>query len=80
MARRSFRADCKGVTTMPSEDLTDIAELASRLLRHKGIEFVEKIEPVTGGRNNRAFRVKGSTCSWLLNQGNACLRCGMRVP
>ena len=53
---------------MPSEDLTDIAELASRLLRHKGIEFVEKIEPVTGGRNNRAFRVKGSTCSWLLKK------------
>ncbi len=68
MVRRRFGADCKGVITMPSEILTDITELASHLLQRRGIDLITKVEPVAGGRNNRAYRVTGPACSWLLKQ------------
>jgi thiamine kinase-like enzyme len=53
---------------MPNEDLTNIAKLASLMLRQQGIDVLVKVEQVTGGRNNRAFRVMGSDSSWLLKQ------------
>ena len=66
MVRCRFGADSQGVITMTNEDLSEISELATYLLRQRGIDLLAKIEPVTGGRNNRAFRVNGQNSSWLL--------------
>ncbi len=54
--------------TMASEDSNDITQLASRLVRQQGIDVIVTVQPVKGGRNNRAFRVTGPDCSWLLKQ------------
>ena len=53
---------------MPNDELKDLAEVASQLLRQRGLDVVTTVEPVSGGRNNRAYRVTGSGCSWLLKQ------------
>ena len=68
MARRRVSPDCKDVTTMPTDDLKVISEIASCLLQRHGIDVLTQVDPVSGGRNNRAFRVKGSDGTWFLKQ------------
>lgn len=46
----------------------DPAALATRLLATLGHGPAETIEPLAGGRNNRAFRVTNPQGSWLLKQ------------
>ena len=53
---------------MSTDDLTEISEIASRLLQQHGIDILTQVDPVSGGRNNRAFRVSGPDGSWFLKQ------------
>lgn len=51
-----------------ADNLSTIVTLADRMLAQKGLGPVVAVEPIAGGRNNRAFRVEGSTGQWLLKQ------------
>lgn len=64
-----------------TNEIRAITDVAERMLKQKGFGRVTTVDPLAGGRNNRAFRIAGPNGQWLLKQyfsgsDNGRDRCG----
>ena len=51
-----------------NDELDDLSKIATGMILERNLGELSSLVPLTGGRNNRAFRVEGPGGPWLLKQ------------